>query len=128
MSIVQVGLIGVMGALLANQFQNEKKEYAIYICVAIGLLIFVCIIGKLSIIMELIRGITGYISVDMTYFTTLFKILGVTYVAEFSAAICKDTGHQTLAAQIEVFGKLTILVLALPIVLALLKTIAEFLS
>jgi len=128
MSIVQVGLIGVMGALLAIQFQNEKKEYAIYICVAIGLLIFVCIIGKLSIIMELIRGITGYISVDMTYFTTLFKILGVTYVAEFSAAICKDTGHQTLAAQIEVFGKLTILVLALPIVLALLKTIAEFLS
>lgn len=128
MSIIQVGLISVMGALVAIQFQNDKKEYATYISVAIGLLIFICIISRLEIIIGMIREVTGYISIDTTYFSTLFKILGVTYVAEFSAAICKDTGHQTLASQIEVFGKLTILVLALPILLALLKTIAEFLA
>lgn len=128
MSMIQVGLIGVIGALFAIQFQNEKKEYAIYISVAIGLVIFVCIIGKLGMIVEIIGQISGYISIDKSYFSTLFKILGVTYVSEFAVAICKDTGHQNLATQIEVFGKLTILVLSLPILLALLKTIAEFLS
>ena len=128
MSIVQVGLISVIGVLLAIQFQNDKKEYATYISVAIGLLIFVCIVNRLEIILGMIREIIGYITIDITYFATLFKMLGVTYVAEFAAAICKDTGHQTLASQIEVFGKLTILALALPILLALLKTIAEFLA
>lgn len=128
MSIVQVGLISVIGVLLAIQFQNDKKEYATYISVAIGLLIFVCIVNRLEIILGMIREIIGYITIDITYFATLFKMLGVTYVAEFAAAICKDTGHQTLASQIEVFGKLTILALALPILLALLKTIADFLA
>ena len=128
MSIVQVGLISVIGVLLAIQFQNDKKEYATYISVAIGLLIFVCIVNRLEIILGMIREIIGYITIDITYFSTLFKMLGVTYVAEFAAAICKDTGHQTLASQIEVFGKLTILALALPILLALLKTIADFLA
>ena len=127
MSIIQVGLLAMLGTLFAIQFQSEKKEYAIYISVAVGLVIFVGIISKLGIIIDMIEEITGYISIDTSYFSTLFKILGVTYVAEFASAICKDTGHQNLASQIEVFGKITILVLSLPIVLALLKTIAEFL-
>ncbi len=128
MSMIQVGLIGVVGALLAIQFQGDKKEYAIYVSVAICLVIFAGIISKLGVIVEMIDELSGYISFDATYFPTLFKILGVTYVAEFAAAICKDTGHQTLATQIEVFGKLTVLVLSLPILMALLKTIAEFLT
>ena len=35
MSIVQAGVLGVMGALLAVQFKNGKTEYGIYMSVAI---------------------------------------------------------------------------------------------
>ena len=49
-------------------------------------------------------------------------------IAEFSAGICRDAGYQTMAGQIEIFGKLTILVMGLPVLLALLQTIQEFLS
>ena len=56
------------------------------------------------------------------------KMIGITYLAEFSSGICKDAGYQTIAAQVEMFGKLTILVLSLPILLTLLKTIQEFLG
>ena len=55
--------------------------------------------------------------------STMFKMIGITYIAEFSSGICKDAGYQTLAGQIEIFGKLTILVLGLPVLLALLQTI-----
>ena len=55
-------------------------------------------------------------------------MLGITYVAEFSSAICKDAGYQSIANQIEIFGKITILVMSLPIILALMKTIQEFLG
>ena len=50
-----------------------------------------------------------------------------TYISEFSSSICKDTGYQTIAVQIEVFSKLTILAMGMPILLALLETIQEFL-
>ena len=128
MSMIQVGLIGIIGALLAVQFQGSKKEYAIYISVAIGLLIFFGIVGELKVILSTMQEIAKYVNLKSGYFSTLFKMLGITYVAEFASVICKDTGHQNLATQIEAFGKMTILVLSLPIMVALLKTIAEFLS
>ena len=59
-------------------------------------------------------------------------IMGVagtlTYVAEFSSGICKDAGYQTIAGQIEIFGKLAVMLLSLPILMTLLNTIREFLS
>ena len=65
---------------------------------------------------------------DVAYVGTLVKMLGITYVAEFSSSICKDAGYQTIAQQIEIFGKLAILVLSMPVLLALLDTIKDFLS
>lgn len=126
MNIIQVGIIGVMGALIAIQFQSGKKEYGIYISVALSIFISLSIIGKLGQLIEIVKEISGYIQIETAYIGTLVKILGITYIAEFSAVICKDTGHNTLATQIEVFGKFTILALSLPILLALLKTIETF--
>ena len=65
---------------------------------------------------------------DTAYIGTLIKMLGITYVAEFSAGICKDAGYQTIALQIEIFGKLAVLVLSMPVLMALLNTIKDFLS
>ena len=58
----------------------------------------------------------------------MLKMIGITYIAEFSSGICKDAGYQTIAGQIEIFGKLTILTLGMPVLMALLETIREFLS
>ena len=95
---------------------------------ALSLLIFLGILGQLQVITEAIARIGGYIRLDGAYMGTLIKMLGVTYIAEFSSGICRDAGYQTIAQQIEIFGKLTILVLSLPVLLALLETIGEFLS
>ena len=55
MSIVQAGVLGVMGALLAVQFKNGKTEYGIYISVAISVFIFLSIVGQLEEIIDTIR-------------------------------------------------------------------------
>lgn len=127
-NIIQVGALGVAGVLLAIQFKSGKAEYGIYISVALSLLIFFSILGRLEIIIEAMKTIANYIRLDTAYIGTLVKMLGVTYIAEFSTSICKDAGYQTIAQQIEIFGKLAILVLSMPILLALLHTIEEFLS
>ena len=128
MSMVQIGIIGVVGALLAVQFKSGKSEYGIYISVVLSLFIFFCIITRLNIIVDLMRTIGSYINMDTAYIGTLIKMLGITYVAEFSSGICKDAGYQTIAVQIEIFGKLAVLVLSMPVLMALLETIKEFLS
>lgn len=128
MSMIQAGLIGVIGAVLAIQLKAERAEYGIYVCVAAGVILFSMIVDRLGIFIRTVEQITSYINLDAEYLATLFKMIGVTYIAEFSAGICRDAGYQTLAGQIEIFGKLTILVMGLPVLLALLQTIQEFLS
>ena len=128
MSMLQLGIIGIVGVLLALQLKTVKPEFSVYIAIAIGILIFLSMTEKLKELIVAVREIIQMVDMNSSYMGLLFKMLGITYVAEFSSAICKDAGYQSIAVQIEVFAKLTILVMSLPIVLALMKTIQEFLG
>ena len=128
MNIVQVGLIGVVGVLLALQIKKEKAEIGIYLCIATSLLIFFAMFQHIETLIKMVREVEGMLHMDVAYIGTLMKMIGITYLAEFSSGICKDAGYQTIAAQVEMFGKLTILVLSLPILLTLLNTLQEFLG
>lgn len=128
MSILKIGIIGIAGVLLATQIKQHKAEYGIYICIAISLLIFFQITGYLEQIMDALKEVIEFVEMDHAYIGTILKMLGITYISEFASGICKDAGYQTIAAQIEIFTKVTILVLSMPIMLALLKTIQHFLG
>ena len=128
MDMLQIGILGVAGTLLAVQFKSGKSEYGIYITVTLSLIIFFCVLSRLETIVEAMKAIGRFIQMDQAYIGTLIKMLGITYVAEFSAGICKDAGYQTIASQIEIFGKLAVMLLSLPILMTLLNTIREFLS
>ncbi|MEE1315288.1 MAG: stage III sporulation protein AD [Faecalimonas sp.] len=127
MNIVQIGVLGIVGALLAIQLRQYKAEFSIYLCIGISLLVFFGVFEYLETILDTVRELAASLKMNHKYLTTLLKMLGVTYVAEFSSNICKDAGYQTIATQIEIFSKLTILVLSLPILVALLQTIQDFL-
>lgn len=128
MNIIQIGILGIAGAVFAIQLKQNKAEFSVYLCIGISLLIFFSIFHYLEVIIETMGEVAASIHLNNTYIATLLKMLGVTYVAEFSSGICKDAGYQTIASQIEIFSKLTILVLSLPILVALLETIQEFLG
>ena len=128
MDMVQIGVLGVAGALLAIQFKSGKAEYGIYISIALSLIIFFSVLGQLQTIIDALKTVGEYIRVDHLYIGTLVKMLGVTYIAEFASGICRDAGYQTIALQIEIFGKLAVLILSMPVLMGLLDTVREFLS
>lgn len=127
MNMIQIGMLGVLGALLAIQFKGGKTEYGIYLSAAVSMLLFVCIVDRLELFVGTIEEISRYITIDRGYISTMLKMIGITYIAEFASGICKDAGYQTIAVQIEIFSKLTILAMGIPVLLALLETIQEFL-
>ena len=128
MEMVQVAVLGVAGTLLAVQFKNEKPEYGIYISLAIGILLLFAVLDRLDVLLDALGLIRSYMRADTIYMGTLMKMLGITYVSEFASGLCKEAGHQSIASQIELFGKLTILALGNPVLAARLTTIEEFLA
>ncbi|RHV38176.1 stage III sporulation protein AD [Ruminococcus sp. OM05-10BH] len=128
MSIQKAAAIGVCAALIALQFKGGKTEYGIYVSIAAGILLGAGIIGKLSTVLDTVKEIGSFLQIEGSYLGVLLKMLGITYVAEFASNICKDSGCQTIAAQIQLFGKITVLALGMPVLLTLLRTIEAFLS
>ena len=107
MNSIQIALLGVVGTLLALQFKSGKSEYGIYVSLAVSLFLFLCMLSRLEIFVRTVKKIAD--------------------VAEFASGICKDAGYQNIAVQIEIFTKLTILAIGMPVLLALLELIGDFL-
>ena len=85
-------------------------------------------ISKLGIVLDAIKQLQSFIQINQAYVGILVKVIGITYVTEFAASLCKDSGYQAIADQIELVGKLAIIAISMPILLALLETINTFLS
>ena len=127
MNSIQIALLGVVGTLLALQFKSGKSEYGIYVSLAVSLFLFLCLHSRLEIFVQTVKKIADYIKLDAGQMSILLKMAGVTYVAEFASGICKDAGYQNIAVQIEIFTKLTILAIGMPVLLSLLELIGDFL-
>lgn len=127
MTVITISVVGIITVMLAVQMKGVRGEYGTYLAAAGGCLIFFYGIGRLEIILDAMRQIQGMIHLNHVYLTTLLKITGITYIAEFASGLCKDAGYGAIGGQIEIFGKLSILAVSMPIVLALLETLERLL-
>lgn len=116
-------MLGVAGVMLALQFKSGRPEYALYLGAAICLVIFTFSVNGLQVLLERIRELQGALSGSTDYLGFLFKAVGITYVCEFCASICKDAGYGAVAGQIEIFGKLSVLLMGLPVLVAVIENI-----
>ena len=63
MSVMQVGIIGVVGAVLAVQLKGTKAEYAVYISVAAGILLLSFIAGRLEVFVQAVEQAASYVNI-----------------------------------------------------------------
>ena len=127
MDIIKISLLGVCGVILGFLMKETKPEYACFITVGIGLVIMGLAVGKIYYLFESLGKIQETLPVDTEYISTLVKMIGITYIGQFASGICKDAGYQNIAVQIEIFTKLTILAIGMPVLLSLLELIGDFL-
>ncbi|MDO5573479.1 MAG: stage III sporulation AC/AD family protein [bacterium] len=126
MELLRVAAIGLTGVLIALQFKSQKSEYGLYIGIATGMILLCGSMDEMQSIISLLSGFDTPM-IAGTLGRTLMKIVLLTYIAEFAAGICRDAGYQSISGQIEVFGKLSILILSLPALRTLLSSLYSFL-
>lgn len=98
---------------------------AISSVISIALCFFIiafCVQG-LSTIIITIRKISEGVNIEKSYIVALIKLIGVAYICEFAAGISKDAGYTAVASYVELAGKITMLMISLPVLLQVLETI-----
>lgn len=124
---MKIAMIGVTGVFLAIPLKSYKAEYGMLISLGTCICIFVYLITKLEIVLDYIGRMENVLNLDRGYIKLLLKMMGITYVAQFASEVCKDAGYQAVSTQIEMFGKVSILFVSMPVLLALLQTVGEYL-
>jgi stage III sporulation protein AD len=123
-----IGMVGIAASLLAIQFKTIKPEYSMYISLGGCVLIIFYSIKGIESIATLMNRVMALETIGSGYMKILFKIVGIAFVAEISSDISGDCGFQALAKQIQVFGKLSILVVSLPVYTEIITLIGDLLS
>lgn len=127
MEILQIVGLGIIVAVFAVLLRQSRPEMALLLGLCFGIVVFILVLGKMGAVFAVFRDLTRRASVDEMYLVTLLKIMGIAYIAEFGAQICRDAGEGTIANKIELAGKILIMILALPIFVAILEIIIRLL-
>jgi stage III sporulation protein AD len=125
MEIIQIVGLGLLATVLALIIKEQKPIFAFLLTVFTGLVIFMFLIGKIHTIIELLQNLTIQSNINPIYLKTILKIIGIAYIAEFGAQIVRDSGQESVAAKIELSGKILIMVMAVPIITVIVESVIQ---
>ena len=120
--IIGMGLISLIIIIIIKQY---KPEFAIYISIIAGVLIFYLIIDKLEGIINLLKTISAKSGINNQFLELLLKITGIAFLTEFAINLCKDSGENAIASKIEIGSKVIIVSMSIPIISSLLEVILK---
>lgn len=106
-------------------FKDKRSDLSVLIMLAAGVLVFIFCLSQISEILAFLKTISEKAGIDIVYLGVVLKILAIAYIASFASEICKDAGAGSLASKVEFAGKIFILVLAIPILMAVLDSILQ---
>lgn len=121
-----IALIGVFAALGISWMKGVRPEFGTVMSVAGAVAVLAIGLSRIEYLMDAVEELNSWLPIKPAYIKLLLKMMGISFLAEFSANICKDAGCNAMAGQIELFGKISVLVTGMPVVLALFETLNEW--
>ena len=122
--IIGVGLTGAIASLIVKQ---TRPELAVVLSVATAAILFFAVSGKLSELFAFFQGITERLGGESQPLFTVIRAIGVAYLTQLGADLCRDAGQTAIATKIEIAGKALILAMATPILAALIQLLVGML-
>lgn len=122
-SLIQLVGIALCGLLLCVFLKSLKSELAVIAAVITCVILLFHTLNLVMYAIDYVRRLAARYAVADGYIETVFKVIGIGYVCTLAAQLCKDAGQASVGVQVELFGKVLILVQALPIAAKLLDTL-----
>jgi|SRR5699024_1798102 len=126
MDIVQIVLLGMIASVLYILLKDVNQVFAFFIVLMTSIIIFLLIITHITDIFSLIERLASRSHVEEFHLKTILKIIGIAYISEIGSNLTRDAGLTSVASKIELAGKIAILLLAIPILTAVIEAVLSF--
>ena len=128
MEIFKIIGVAFVTAISAILLKSTKPELSFAVTVTGVIVILMFVVDMLQNTVNILSTIASITGIENGLIKLLLKIVGVGYLTEFSAGILNDFGSNAVADKVILGGKLTILILSLPIIESVLKLMSGFLE
>lgn len=125
MEMIQIIGLGFIVTLLILIIKQQRPEIAVQLSLALATIIFLMVLSKINVVLNLFRDMASRANISPIYLNTILKIIGIAYITEFGAQVCRDAGEGAVAGKIEFAGKVLVMVMAIPIIALVLDTIVR---
>lgn len=126
MNIIGICFVSIIGVIAAVILKGYKPEMGLFIVIVLSLMFLSWMLEVFRQMQTQFGVITKELEENKSFYEILFKIMGITYICEFASGICKDAGYSAISSQIEIVGKMLVLLSGIPVLIAVIETIKNY--
>lgn len=121
MSMVSIIGLALVSAVLCILIKQYKPEYAMFISLVCGAIIFIAVLLQLTPVLDAMDNLIEQAQINHQYLSILLKALGICYITQLACDACNDAGQTSIAAKVDLAGKIAVIVVSLPLFTALVE-------
>lgn len=125
--ITTIGIALITAIIALFLKESRLKTLSLVVTFSGGAIVLIRLIPALSTILDSYGAIGEASGINTYYFALIMKIIGIAYICEFGAQLCRDAAQGALAFKIEMAAKIAILILALPVLSSIVQTVGQLL-
>lgn len=126
--LFQVAIFCLIATFLAILLRQYRPEYAVFVSLACSILAVVYLLQGIVQVMEELGGLLENAMLPDDLIQVVVKCLGVCILTELAGQTCRDAGEQAIGAKVELAGKVTLVLVSLPLFERLLQLAERLLA
>jgi len=115
MDIVKIAFFGIFTALIYALIRNIKPEIAPLVIIGGAAVVIITLTDNLLEVSQSVDEMMKLAGIEKENVSVLMKSLGICVVTQFAADICYDNSCSSMAAAVELAGRIGAIALAMPL-------------
>lgn len=125
-TMLKVGAVAVLGALCAVMVKGTARQLALVLSIAAAAVVLGLALGAVEDVVAMAEELQDMAGLSPAVVAPVIKTVGIAILTHIAAQVCKDAGRG-IAAVTETAGSAMALCTALPLLRAVLDTVAQLL-
>jgi len=122
-----VGLAIVVTTLL-SKIRGDHPEWGVLLSTTFIVVIFLGLMPKIAEAISVFSALASEVNVGSMYLAPVMKTIAIAYITSFGSQVSRDAGEEAIASIVELAGKVVIVIVALPVVQAILYSLLGILE
>ena len=128
MAILKLCVIAAVTAVCALILKSHKSELTPLCLAAGGIIIILYAFDYISESIELLSEFASQTGIDNSVIRVIFKIIGIGYIVELTAASIKDLGFESISDKLIMCGRIMIFLVSVPVLKSLYEVIVRLIE